>query len=100
MQYSQRLSKNLEKLYIQKSQVNLQYGFEPESEADLPGFEPGSRAPEAPMLSKLYYRSNQINVEELGRVRGLKPVDEPGILSLRLRGRRPNEDFSFLNLSS
>ena len=26
--------------------------------ADLPGFEPGSRAPEAPMLSRLYYRSN------------------------------------------
>ena len=31
--------------------------FEPESEADLPGFEPGSRAPEAPIISKLYYGS-------------------------------------------
>lgn len=80
--------------------LSVNVGFELESDADLPGFEPGSRAPEAPMLSKLYYRSNQINVEELGRVRGLKPVDEPGILSLRLRGRRPNEDFSFLTLSS
>lgn len=80
--------------------LNVNVGFELESDADPPGFEPGSRAPEAPMLSKLYYRSNQINVEELGRVRGLKPVDEPGILSLRLRGRRPNEDFSFLTLSS
>ena len=31
------------------------WGFEPKSEAGPSGFEPESGAPEAPMLSKLYY---------------------------------------------
>lgn len=30
------------------------------SEAGPPGFEPGSEAPEAPMLSKLYYEPKRI----------------------------------------
>lgn len=29
-------------------------------EAGPPGFEPGSEAPEAPMLSKLYYEPNEL----------------------------------------
>ncbi len=30
-----------------------------DDEAGPPGFEPGSEAPEAPMLSKLYYEPNE-----------------------------------------
>ena len=43
------------------------WGFEPESDADPPGFEPGSEAPETPIISRLYHGSNDHKVRRFGR---------------------------------
>ena len=53
--------------------------FEPESEADPPGFEPESEAPETPIISRLYHGSSDHKVRRVWKGKGLA-VDEPAIL--------------------
>ena len=47
--------------------------------ADPPGFEPGSEAPETPIISRLYHGSNDHKVRRVWKGKGLA-VDEPAIL--------------------
>ena len=75
----------------------LQYTAYFDELADPSGFEPEPGAPEAPIISKLYYGSIEL-YEVFGREE-VWPADDTGDPgSPRLRGWGPNED-SFLTLS-